>query len=145
LRNILQEVERNYPTDQTELVLTSSLLKNDLSRWVDQGVLLLNSSLTVEQGQPASHARSGWETVTDALIQGVAQDPAAKVFLLWGAHAQAKQALIAEHPRHLILMANHPSPLSAHRGPVPFMGCHHFQLANAWLAQHKRPPIDWKA
>jgi uracil-DNA glycosylase len=145
LRNILQEIEREYPTDHSKLVLASNLLKNDLSRWAQQGVLLLNTSLTVEDGQPASHARAGWETVTDALMAEVAQDPAPKVFMLWGAHAQAKRALIAGHGDHLVLMANHPSPLSARRPPVPFVGCGHFGLANTWLAQHSSQVIDWKA
>lgn len=145
LRNILQEIEREYPTDHSELVLASNLLKNDLSPWVHQGVLLLNACLTVEDGQPASHARAGWETVTDALITEVARDPSPKVFMLWGAHAQAKHAHIAGQGDHLILMANHPSPLSARRPPVPFVGCHHFRLANDWLIQHKRQVIDWKA
>lgn len=145
LRNILQEIEREYPTDHSELVLASNLLKNDLSRWAQQGVLLLNTSLTVEDGQPASHARAGWETVTDALMAAVAQDPAPKVFMLWGAHAQAKRALIAGHGDHLVLMANHPSPLSARRPPKPFVGCDHFRLANAWLSQHNSQVIDWKA
>jgi uracil-DNA glycosylase len=145
LRNIVQEIEREYPTDDSELVLTSNLLKNDLSRWVQQGVLLLNTCLTVEDGQPASHARMGWETVTDAVITEVARDPSPKVFMLWGAHAQAKHAHIANQGEHLILMSNHPSPLSARRPPVPFIGCNHFHLANEWLIQHKRQVIDWKA
>lgn len=145
LRNILQEIERTYPADHSELVLTSNLLKNDLSGWVQQGVLLLNTCLTVEDGQPASHAQAGWETVTDALMTEVAHDPSPKVFMLWGAHAQAKHALIAGQGDHLILMANHPSPLSARRPPVPFVGCDHFRLANEWLIQHKRQVIDWKA
>lgn len=145
LRNILQEIEREFPTDDSTLVLTSNLLKNDLSRWADQGVLLLNTSLTVEDGQPASHAGAGWEIVTDALITLVAQDPTPKVFMLWGAHAQAKRTLIANQSNHLVLMANHPSPLSARRPPTPFVGCDHFQHANAWLTQHNRQVIDWQA
>lgn len=145
LRNIFQEIEREFPTDHSTLTLESDLLKNDLSRWAEQGVLLLNTSLTVEDGQPASHARAGWETVTDALIADVARDPVPKVFMLWGAHAQAKRALIAGHGEHLILMANHPSPLSARRPPTPFVGCGHFRQANDWLAQHNIQVIDWKA
>ena len=145
LRNILQEIEREFPEDHSTLVLESNLLKNDLSRWATQGVLLLNTCLTVEDGQPASHARAGWETVTDALIAAVARDPSPKVFMLWGAHAQAKHALIAGQGDHLILMANHPSPLSARRPPTPFVGCEHFRLANDWLAQHNIQVIDWKA
>jgi uracil-DNA glycosylase len=145
LRNILQEIEREYPTNQSALILVSNLLKNDLSRWTQQGVLLLNTCLTVEDGQPASHARAGWETVTDALISEVARDTSPKVFMLWGAHAQAKRAHLADQGDHLILMANHPSPLSARRPPVPFVGCNHFHLANEWLKQHNRQVIDWKA
>ncbi len=145
LRNIFQEIELEFPTDHSTLTLESDLLKNDLSRWAEQGVLLLNTSLTVEDGQPASHARAGWETVTDALIADVARDPGPKVFMLWGAHAQAKRALIAGHGEHLILMANHPSPLSARRPPTPFVGCGHFRQANDWLAQHNIQVIDWKA
>ena len=145
LRNILQEIEREFPTDHGKLVLESNLLKNDLSRWATQGVLLLNTCLTVEDGQPASHARAGWETVTDALIACVANDPSPKVFMLWGAHAQAKQSLITNAGNHLILMANHPSPLSARRPPAPFVGCDHFRLANDWLAKQNIQIIDWKA
>ena len=145
LRNILQEIEREYPIDHSELVLASNLLKNDLSRWAQQGVLLLKTCLTVEDAQPASHARAGWETVTDALISAVARDPSPKVFMLWGAHAQAKRTHLTNQGDHLILMANHPSPLSASRPPVPFVGCNHFHLANAWLAQHNLQVIDWKA
>ena len=145
LRNIFQEIEHEFPTDHSMLVLQSGVAKNDLSRWAEQGVLLLNTSLTVEDGRPASHAQAGWETVTDALIATVASDPAPKVFMLWGAHAQAKRALIAGQGEHLILMANHPSPLSARRPPAPFIGCGHFRLANEWLAQHNIQVIDWKA
>jgi uracil-DNA glycosylase len=108
-----------------------------LQSWAQQGVLLLNTTLTVEDGQPASHAKRGWESLTDALIAECARQERAIVFMLWGAHAQAKQALIAQHnldARHLVLMANHPSPLSASRPPEPFIGCGHFGKACAWLA-----------
>lgn len=117
---------------------------NDLSRWASQGVLLLNTVLTVEDGKPASHAKSGWETVTDAIISLVARDPAPKVFMLWGAHAQAKRDLIHAQGKHLILTSNHPSPLSARRPPAPFLGCGHFLQANVWLSQQNRQVIDWK-
>ena len=117
---------------------------NDLSRWARQGVLLLNTVLTVEDAKPGSHARAGWETVTDALIAGVAATLQPVVFMLWGAHAQAKRALIPESPNRLVLMANHPSPLSARRGPTPFVGCGHFLAANAWLMQQNCPEILWK-
>ena len=106
-------------------------------------MLLLNTALTVEDGQPASHAKRGWETVTDALIALVAQDPSPKAFLLWGAHAQAKQALLPSNSGHLVLMSNHPSPLSARRPPVPFLGCGHFLATNRWLADQGKNPIDW--
>jgi len=118
---------------------------HDLTRWARQGVLLLNTVLTVEDGRPASHARHGWEAVTDALIALAARDPAPKVFLLWGAHAQAKAALLPPAGGHLVLKANHPSPLSARRPPVPFLGCGHFRQANEWLVRHGRPPVDWFA
>ncbi len=144
LRNILAEVESDYPTDHSVLTLASNLQRNDLSRWSAQGVLLLNTVLTVEDGQPASHARLGWETVTDRLIEAVASDRAPKVFMLWGAHAQAKQTLIQDQGRHLILTANHPSPLSARRGPLPFVGCGHFKQANTWLSSKNLQVIDWK-
>jgi uracil-DNA glycosylase len=102
-----------------------------LGTWAKQGVLLLNTSLTVEDGQPASHARRGWEVLTDALIEATARQPRRISYLLWGAHAQAKASLIeaAGAGRHQVLMANHPSPLSARRPPVPFIGCGHFGLA----------------
>ena len=144
LRNILAEVESDYPTDHSVLTLASNLQRNDLSRWSAQGVLLLNTVLTVEDGQPASHARQGWEIITDCLIRQVALDRAPKVFMLWGAHAQAKLDLIENQGRHLILTANHPSPLSARRAPVPFVGCGHFKRANAWLLQQNLQVIDWK-
>lgn len=115
---------------------------NDLTRWARQGVLLLNTVLTVEDGQPASHARQGWEAFTDAIIHSVART-GPKAFLLWGAHAQAKQALLPQEAGHLVLTANHPSPLSARRPPQPFLGCAHFSQVNDWLQQHGRAPIDW--
>lgn len=136
LRNIFNEIATEFPG--------SALPRgNDLSRWAEQGVLLLNTSLTVEDAQPASHAKRGWETVTDALIRLVAHDPAPKAFLLWGAHAQAKQTLLPHNSGHLVLTANHPSPLSARRPPIPFLGCGHFARVNAWLADQGKPPIDW--
>ncbi len=108
--------------------------------WARRGVLLLNTSLTVEEGQAASHAKKGWETLTDALLETVAKTASPCVYLLWGAHAQAKAGLIERtalaHGREaLILQANHPSPLSAMRPPVPFLGCGHFGTARDWLAQ----------
>lgn len=112
--------------------------------WAEQGVLLLNASLTVEDGQPGSHARKGWEALTDALLREVASQATPCVYLLWGAHAQAKGGLIREtaaaHGRDaLVLEANHPSPLSASRPPVPFLGCGHFATARDWLAARGCP------
>ncbi|HSV79328.1 MAG TPA: uracil-DNA glycosylase [Ramlibacter sp.] len=111
-----------------------------LVAWARQGVLLLNACLTVEDGQPASHARRGWEALTDRLVALVAATASPCVYLLWGAHAQAKAPLIertaTQHGREvLVLQANHPSPLSARRAPVPFVGCGHFDQARAWLAE----------
>ena len=145
LRNILAEIELEYPDDPSQLVLKPNASHNDLSRWARQGVLLLNTALTVEDGQPASHAGKGWETVTDALIHAVATDQHPKVFMLWGAHAQTKQDLLSSQPQHLVLTCNHPSPLSARRGANPFIGCGHFKAANAWLLQRNLQVIDWKA
>ena len=109
-------------------------------------MLLLNAVLTVEAGAPASHSRRGWETLTDELIDALARDPQPKVFLLWGTHAQAKAASIeAAGHRHLVLSANHPSPLSARRPPVPFLGCRNFSAANAFLASHGRGTVNWCA
>jgi uracil-DNA glycosylase len=99
-------------------------------------VLLLNTCLTVEEGQPASHAGRGWERLTDAVIRKVSQDAAPAVFMLWGAHAQTKRVLI-DASRHLVLRANHPSPLSALRPPAPFIGCGHFSQARAWRNEHQ--------
>jgi uracil-DNA glycosylase len=111
--------------------------------WAEHGVLLLNTCLTVEDGLAGSHARKGWEALTDALLAEVARTASPCVYLLWGAHAQAKAGLIEEtaarHRRDaLVLQANHPSPLSASRPPVPFLGCGHFLQAREWLAAHGR-------
>ena len=138
LRNILAEVARDCDCARVGSVC--------LQRWARQGVLLLNAVLTVEQDRPASHAGQGWEPFTRGLVEAVAQEPAPKVFLLWGAHAQALQPIIAAAgDRHRVLLANHPSPLSARRGPLPFSGCSHFSAANAFLTSHARGAIDWCA
>ena len=112
----------------------------DLTRWADQGVLLLNTVLTVRAGQAHSHAALGWETFTDHVIAVLNEGREHLVFMLWGSHAQKKGAII-DRTRHLVLTAPHPSPLSAHRG---FFGCRHFSQANAYLQQHGLPPIDWQ-
>ncbi len=111
----------------------------DLTRWAQQGVLLLNSSLTVKAHRPASHAGMGWEVMTDAAIKSLSDERENLVFLLWGAHAGKKSQLI-DPSKHLILKAPHPSPLSAHRG---FFGCRHFSRANAYLQLHNITPIKW--
>lgn len=133
LRNIFKERLR----DLGEPVPVSG----SLVEWARRGALLLNTSLTVEDGLPASHARQGWEALTDALITAVASRASPCVYLLWGGHAQAKADLIVAASARsgseaLVLQANHPSPLSANRPPVPFIGCGHFGRARDWLARH---------
>lgn len=110
-----------------------------LESWAQQGVLLLNSTLTVESGQPMSHANLGWERFTDRIIQELNNRRSGIVFMLWGAHAQKKGAAI-DPTRHLILKAPHPSPLSAHRG---FLGCRHFSKANEYLKARGSAGINW--
>ncbi len=110
-----------------------------LTHWADQGVLLLNSVLSVERGQAASHQGKGWEQFTDRAIELVNRDCEHVVFMLWGSYAQRKGAVIDEH-RHCVLRAPHPSPLSAHRG---FFGCRHFSRANQYLESKGRTPVDW--
>ena len=134
LRNIFAELQRDLGCP-----IPAS---GNLERWAKQGVLLLNATLTVEEGQAASHAACGWQHLTNALIRALADDPAPRVFMLWGAHAQARRELIHK-PAHRVLVANHPSPLSARRPPVPFLGCGHFSAANAFLVAQGSRPIDW--
>ncbi|MDW4576917.1 uracil-DNA glycosylase [Atlantibacter hermannii] len=110
-----------------------------LESWARQGVMLLNTVLTVRAGQAHSHARLGWETFTDKVISLINQHREGVVFMLWGSHAQKKGAMI-DRERHYVLQAPHPSPLSAHRG---FFGCGHFVKANDYLAQRGETPIDW--
>ncbi|WP_127958881.1 uracil-DNA glycosylase [Serratia microhaemolytica] len=110
-----------------------------LKSWAEQGVLLLNTVLTVEGGRAHSHANLGWETFTDRVIAALNQHRNGLVFLLWGSHAQKKGAFI-DQKRHHVLKAPHPSPLSAHRG---FFGCRHFSQTNQFLAQQGLSPIDW--
>lgn len=131
LRNIFKERERSLG-----LPIPAS---GSLAGWAREGVLLLNTSLSVEQGLPASHSGQGWEQLTDALLKAVAASASPCVYMLWGAHAQAKSGLISATAAHhgrdaLVLTANHPSPLSANRPPAPFMGCGHFGQARSWLA-----------
>ena len=111
----------------------------DLTHWAEQGVFLLNASLTVRAGEPMSHARIGWANFTDAVIKLISEKKEHVVFMLWGKFAQEKRTLIDES-KHLILRSVHPSPLSAHAG---FFGCKHFSKANHYLMKHGLDPIDW--
>lgn len=131
LVNIMKEIESN---------LKISCLKNgNLERWASQGVLLLNTVLTVRRGQANSHKDKGWEILTRKIIELLGHRKEPIVFLLWGAYAQSFECLIENH--HLVLKAPHPSPLSAYRG---FLGCKHFSKCNEFLISHNRQPIDWK-
>lgn len=132
LKNIFKELQRDpgVPPPQS----------GNLERWARQGVLLLNTVLTVEEGKAGSHQGRGWEAITDAMIAHAGrQDAKPAVFMLWGSHAQKKRGLI-DAARHLILEAPHPSPLSAHRG---FLGCGHFSKANSFLSGAGRLPVAW--
>lgn len=131
LRNMLAEIESDLGIARPR--------HGDLTAWADQGVLLLNSSLTVRAHQAGSHAGRGWERLTDAAIRTLSEQRDGLVFLLWGRHAGSKAALI-DSARHLVLTAPHPSPLSASKG---FFGCRHFSRTNTWLEQHGDDPIDW--
>lgn len=131
LRNIFQEIQ----TDLGVPVPASG----DLTRWAEQGVLLLNATLTVRAHAAASHQRRGWEEFTDAVIRLVSAEREHVVFILWGSYAQSKAALI-DSTKHCILRSAHPSPLSAFRG---FFGNHHFSICNQYLQQHNVEPINW--
>ena len=111
-----------------------------LQSWAEQGVLLLNTVLTVEQGKAHSHAKTGWETFTDRVIESINRHQSGVVFLLWGSHAQKKGRFV-DRERHYVLSAPHPSPLSAHRG---FFGCQHFSLTNQILQSLGKSSIDWR-
>lgn len=112
----------------------------NLTHWAQQGVFLLNASLTVRAGEPMSHAKIGWASFTDTVIKKISEQKEHAVFLLWGKFAQDKKILIDE-TKHLVLKAAHPSPLSAHNG---FMGCKHFSKTNAWLMSKGIDPVDWQ-
>lgn len=131
LQNIFKEVH-----DDTGAPIPAS---GNLTRWAQQGVLLLNATLTVRQGVAGSHQGQGWEAFTDAVIQHLSDSREHLVFILWGSFAIRKGAHI-NRMRHLVLTSPHPSPLSAYRG---FFGNHHFSQANAYLAQHGQTPIQW--
>lgn len=127
LRNIFKELQRDLGTPMPAFPTPGG----SLVKWATHGVLLLNTCLTVEEGQAASHSGRGWEVLTDAVIRHVAQRERPALFMLWGSHAQSKRALI-DAQRHKVLVANHPSPLSALRPPLPFIGCGHFGEAKSW-------------
>ena len=131
LVNIYKEIQR----DLGKPIPTSG----NLTHWAEQGVLLLNATLTVEAHRAGSHQGKGWEELTDAAIQALNNQRSNIVFMLWGSYAQRKGQFI-DRRRHLVLTAVHPSPLSAYRG---FIGCGHFSQANAYLKQHGLPPINW--
>ncbi len=161
LRNIFKELQR-------DLGLPPPALRTSLESWARQGVLLLNTSLTVEEGQAASHSRFGWQALTDDLVEALFTAEQGCVFMLWGAHAQGRLAVdvcegkvgegrarsgdlcqidLPERQsaqRHLVLRSNHPSPLSAMRGPEPFIGCGHFGRANRWLEARGSLAIRWQ-
>jgi uracil-DNA glycosylase len=131
LRNIYKELERDFQQQAPS--------HGCLKSWAEQGVLLLNACLTVEQAKAGAHQKKGWETFTDAVIQHISEGRPRVVFVLWGAYAQKKRGLIDES-RHLVLTAPHPSPLSAHRG---FIGCGHFSKVNQDLQARGQTPINW--
>lgn len=132
LKNIFKELH-----DDLGIAIPRS---GNLEKWAEQGVLLLNASLTVRENEPGSHARVGWITFTNEVIRKISDQKSGIVFLLWGNFAQEKQELIDEG-KHFVLKAAHPSPLSAHRG---FLGCKHFSTTNQLLMQEGITPIDWK-
>jgi uracil-DNA glycosylase len=131
LRNIFKEIEADTATPPP--------VNGSLDRWAQQGVLLLNASLTVREGQPNSHAERGWQTFTDAVIESLASSRTGLVYMLWGAFAQRKGAVI-DPTKNCVLKAAHPSPLSAHNG---FFGCRHFSKANDFLTKNGKSPIIW--
>ena len=131
LENIYKELQRDLGIARP----THGCLRH----WAEQGVLLLNSVLTVEDGRAGAHAGKGWEGFTDAIVDALNREREHLVFMLWGSYAQKKGAVI-DPRRHRVLKAPHPSPLSAHRG---FIGCGHFSAANEYLVRHGQAPIDW--
>jgi uracil-DNA glycosylase len=134
LRNLYKELQRDLGLPPPA--------SPSLAPWATRGVLLLNTCLTVEDGQPASHAKQGWEVLTDMLIDAVVAQPRPVAFLLWGAHAQVKAARVTPGAGHRVWTANHPSPLSATRPPEPFIGCGHFSASARFLADSGRP-VEW--
>ncbi len=132
LLNMFKELERDIPS-------FTRPGHGYLAGWADQGVLLLNACLTVRKGQANSHKDQGWEKLTDAVISWISKNLSGVVFLLWGAHAQ-KKAAVVDKSKHHMLTSVHPSPLSAHRG---FLGCGHFSKCNELLEKQGKSPVDW--
>ena len=132
LQNIFKELDKEIPDYQIPM-------HGDLTHWAEQGVLLLNTVLTVAEGEPNSHSELGWQNFTHAAVSYVSDNVDNVVFMLWGAHAQKLSKLINDR-KHCVLKAPHPSPLSAHRG---FFGCRHFTMANQWLTQKGKSTIAW--
>lgn len=131
LVNIFKEIQADLGKPVPE--------SGELERWAEQGVLLLNATLTVRAGSPGSHQNKGWETFTDAVIKKISDEKQNVVFLLWGAYAQKKGEVI-DRAKHLVLMSPHPSPFSAHSG---FFGCKHFSKANTYLKSKGLKEIEW--
>ena len=132
LVNIYKEIKDDVGTDIP--------VSGDLTRWTKQGVLLLNATLTVRAHLAGSHQRRGWEQFTDAIIRAVETQDRPIVYMLWGTPAQSKAPMVT-NPKHLVLKAPHPSPLSAYRG---FFGCRHFSQCNEFLKTHGETPVDWQ-
>ena len=132
LVNIFKELQSDIPG-------TAVASNGNLDRWAQQGVLLLNATLTVRAGEPASHQKRGWEEFTDAVIRKVSNEQPHVVFILWGAYAGKKSELIDER-KHLVIKSVHPSPFAADKG---FFGSKPFSKANAWLAEHRLTPVKW--
>ena len=131
LKNIFKELKSEYSIEEPD--------SGELTGWAKQGVLLLNTTLTVREAHPQSHKGQGWEILTDKIIGIVNEKSEPTVFMLWGGNARAKKALIT-NPKHLVLECAHPSPLSAYNG---FFGCNHFIRANEFLKGNNIEPIDW--
>lgn len=142
LVNIFKEIKED--TGAAPQIITNSegkrMYDGSLRRWAEQGVFLLNTTLTVREHQPLSHQKQGWETFTDAVIKTVSDQCSGVVFMLWGGPARSKKRLI-DTSKHLVLEAVHPSPLSANRGG--WFGNHHFSLCNKWLMEHGQEQIEW--
>jgi uracil-DNA glycosylase len=153
LRNLFKELARTARVREPTSAPSELPIDGSLVRWAQQGVLLLNTCLTVESGAPVSHSGKGWEVLTYEIIKAVLNNGKPVVFMLWGAHAQKLLPLLQSHGqvldadtglgRHRVLTANHPSPLSALRAPRPFIGCGHFDQANLFLKLRGEVPVAW--